>query len=255
MTHKLYAAALIIAIGCATLVPGIAGAGRVHAATVTAQAVGRCTTAELDITPIGSSGGVGHIGLQFSIHNDSAQTCTLRGFPGALLLDGQQHPLPTTVQWGPGYLSGNRPVRMVTLAPGTDAYMTLEWVHIPSPGQTCPLAPYVLITPPNDTEALQVSLGRGAIDACGGQLTAAPVEPTLFDGFPAPQAQPSARYIVLTTMVARTAPDLTAVTSPALLVHQNAVLNGTGRTTAHWVEAVAGGRRVWLYRPNVLQIT
>ena len=252
MTRILFAAAVL---SCTLLCPALPGVGRASAAPLPAPLAARCHTAQLSITPVSSSGGVGHIGLQFSIHNDSSQTCTLQGFPGALLLNAQQQPLPTTVQWGAGYLSGNRPVRLVTLAPGANAYMTLEWVHIPSPGQTCPAAPYVLITPPDAADALQVTVGAGVIDACGGQLTASPVEPTPFDGFGRVPQPPAARYLVLTTMVARTAPQLTALTSPPQLVKQNAVLNGTGQTTGHWVQVIAGGHAVWLYRSNLLKIS
>jgi hypothetical protein len=49
------------------------------------------------------------------------------------------------------------------------------------------------------------------------------------------------RFLVTKRMMARTAPKLTAVTFPVQMVNAGAVLNGTGKQTAHWVQVVAGG--------------
>jgi hypothetical protein len=77
-------------------------------------------------------------------------------------------------------LSGNRPVRQVRLGPGGDAYFVVEWVHIPSVGQTCSIAPTLLIVPPAASTNTALVSVRGGVDACGGRLTVSPIEPTPF---------------------------------------------------------------------------
>jgi hypothetical protein len=61
----------------------------------------------------------------------------------------------------------------VTLATGRSAYFGLEWVHFPSPGQTCVSASYLLVTPPDERTTVVVPVALG--DVCGGRLTATPV--------------------------------------------------------------------------------
>ncbi len=146
-----------------------------------------CQAAQLSMIQAGSSGATGHIGLALRLRNVSAQACTLQGYATLVLLDAARRPLPTVLHWGPGgFFNFNRPVRLVTLAPGGSAYLAVGWAHIPSPGQSCPLAPNLLFLPPGASSALLVAMGRGpvpaygAVDACGGQLAVSAVEPTPF---------------------------------------------------------------------------
>jgi hypothetical protein len=129
-----------------------------------------------------TSGATGHIGEMFRIHKVTAGACTLYGYPGAVLLDGNFNSYPTHVSRGLGFLAGKRAPVTVRLDATHDAYFILEWDHIPSPGQSCPGAKYVLITPPNDRLPVVTYAGKGStvIDACGGLLTASPVAPTAF---------------------------------------------------------------------------
>jgi Protein of unknown function (DUF4232) len=140
-----------------------------------------CDTSQLTITPSRSSAGVGHVGIQFHVRNPSPQYCPLTGYPTVVLLDAGRRPLPTFLHDGSGYLSGNRLVRMVRLGPDGDAYFVVEWVHIPSNGQTCPTAPTLLIVPPAASTNTALVSVRGGVDACGGRLTVSPVEPTPFN--------------------------------------------------------------------------
>ena len=146
-----------------------------------------CQAAQLAIAQDFSSGATGHVGIELRLHNVSPQPCSLKGFATIVLLDGSRRPLRTVLRWGPGgFFNFNRPVRLVTLAPGGNAYMALGWTHIPTPGQSCPRAPNLLILPPGASSALLVAVGHGAVyaygavDACGGQLSVSAVEPTHF---------------------------------------------------------------------------
>lgn len=159
--------AAICAIGMAPL-----PAGPVLAAPA---ALPSCQTAQLSISVEATDNATGHVADQFRIHNRSFAACTLFGFPGAQLLDAGYRPVFTRVVWGPGY--GARPRRLVTLAPRGNAYVVLDWVHFSATGGSCATTPYLLITPPNTRFTLTVT---DAIDACGGRLTASPVEPTPF---------------------------------------------------------------------------
>jgi Protein of unknown function (DUF4232) len=170
----------VTASGLSPLVP--AAHARAAAAAPTCQAT------QLAITQAASSGAAGHIAIALRLHNISMRSCTLKGFATIVLLDGARRPLLTVLRWGTGgfFNPFNRPVRLVTLAPGGNAYMAMGWSHIPAPGQTCPLAPNLLLLPPPASSALLVAVGHGSVpafgpvDACGGQLTVSAVEPTPF---------------------------------------------------------------------------
>jgi hypothetical protein len=139
--------------------------------------VARCQTAQLAIAPDYSEGAAGRASLIFLVHNHAGQTCTLYGYPGAQLLNNAYRGLPTYLRWGG---DNTPPRRLVNLAPGADAYFALTWVRIPTAGQSCPAASFVRITPPNAYGSTIVWAGQGGIDACGGALTASPVEPAQF---------------------------------------------------------------------------
>jgi hypothetical protein len=149
--------------------------------TSRAPAAPTCRAPQLAIAQDSTSGATGHIGIELRLHNVSTQPCTLKGYATIVLLDGSRRPLLTVLRWGPGgFFNFNRPVRLVTLAPGGNAYLAMGWTHIPAPGQTCPLAPNLLILPPGASSALLVPMDHGAVDACGGQLSVSAVEPTHF---------------------------------------------------------------------------
>jgi hypothetical protein len=146
-----------------------------------APAVPTCQASHLSIAPDFSSGATGHIGIELRLHNVSAQSCTLRGYATIVLLDGARRPLQTVLRWGPGgFFNFNRPVRLVSVAPGGNAYIAMGWAHIPTPGQSCPLALHLLLLPPGASSAVLVTLAHGGVDACGGQLAVSAVEPTPF---------------------------------------------------------------------------
>jgi hypothetical protein len=148
---------------------------------ITAAPTPTCQASDLAIAPDLSSGATGHIGIELHLRNVSTRACMLKGYATIILLDGSRLPLLTVLHWGPGgFFNFNRPVRLVTLTPGGSAYLAMGWAHIPSPGQTCPPAPNLLVLPPGASSAVLVSMGRGYVDACGGQLSVSAVEPTHF---------------------------------------------------------------------------
>jgi hypothetical protein len=170
---------LSLSLACIAFGLGLSAGGHETLAAASARpaAVTRCYTNQLAVYRDTGNSGAGHVGVYFRLHNRSPRACTLFGYPGVQLLDGRGQYLHTVLHWGVGYLSGNQARRLVYLRPGGDAFFLLEWVHIPSPGQTCPHAPALLITPPNTYRSIRVSMTPGYVDACGGILNAGPVEP------------------------------------------------------------------------------
>lgn len=145
------------------------------------QAVSRCLVGQLTAKVVASSGAAGHQGIMFRFHNRSVRPCTLYGYPGAQLLTATRRPLPTRVQRGGGYISGiMRKKTLVRLAPGANAFFVMEWARIPTPGQRCPAAPLVRVTPPNDYASILVVMRPNGIDACDGILNVTPVSATRF---------------------------------------------------------------------------
>jgi len=164
----------------ALVVGGLALGGFDPAARASAAAPipgGTCEAQQLWMVPEGASAGAGQVGVMYRFYNHSSSTCTLYGYPGGLLLNDARQALPTHVHWGPGYLSGNLPKRLVELQPGASAYFVIEWAHIPATGQSCPTSRFLAITPPNTRASLTIP---ATIEACGGNLTASPMEPSPF---------------------------------------------------------------------------
>lgn len=159
------------------LVAGSRSAGGLPGGSALAAPPG-CANYQLLIKPVASNAGAGHVSEMFRIHDLLPSSCTLFGYPGALLLDQTFYSLPTRVTWRP-YPAGGPGPALVTLDRSHDAYFVLSWVHFPTPGQRCPIARYVMITAPNDHLPVVTNAGRasgeGGIMACGGNLTVSPV--------------------------------------------------------------------------------
>jgi hypothetical protein len=175
------------AIRCALLAATVAGGAGVTTWSIGSLAAGAraageaatrpCQNFQVTVRPGQSNGATGHIAIMYRIHNILPGACTLFGYPGAELLDRNFSSLPTHVHRGLGFLAGKHAPSTVTLQGNQDGFFILEWVHFPSPGQSCPPASYLLITPPNDRLPVvtYAARGGGTIVACGGNLTVSPV--------------------------------------------------------------------------------
>jgi hypothetical protein len=147
-------------------------------ATATPAGPATCQPNQLTLSIVTSQGAAGHQGEMDQFTNKSNTTCTLYGFPGAVLLDGAQHPLPTKAVWETdAYMYRNQQKTLVTLHPGGAAYFIVSWSDVTVGSETsCPTAAYLSVTPPNDFSVLTVA---DAITACGGgTLDISPVEST-----------------------------------------------------------------------------
>ena len=79
----------------------LSGPPQVQAGFLGPPRVAVCQTFRLTITAAGSGVGLGHIGIQYRIHNASSHSCALSGYATVVLLDAARLPLPTTLTWGP----------------------------------------------------------------------------------------------------------------------------------------------------------
>jgi lysozyme len=87
----------------------------------------------------------------------------------------------------------------------------------------------------------------GSVDQLRAYGKPAPVAPSAGEKGKAP------RFLVTKDMMARTSPNLAAVRfvkGRLQMVYRGAVLNGTGKQTANWVQVIAGGLPTWMYLPN-----
>jgi hypothetical protein len=180
---------LLRILACGSIVLASIGVGllRVDAHPRVAASALTCQAGNLSIAPDTTSGATGHIAMQLRLRNISARSCTLKGYPTVVLLDGSRRPLLTVLSFGSRYFTiFNRPVRLVTLAPMGSAYFAMGWAHIPQPGQSCPKAPNLLTLPPGASSALLLAMAHasaqsyGPIDACGGEIAVSPITATRF---------------------------------------------------------------------------
>ncbi|MHB8576874.1 MAG: DUF4232 domain-containing protein [Dehalococcoidia bacterium] len=144
------------------------------------QTLDRCHTSALALAFSGSEGAAGHIFDTFSLVNQSATACTLYGFVGAQMLDGQGRPLPTRVVRNGGMFSNQPGPAQVALQAGGVASFQAEWGDVPTGNQAaCPSAARLEVTPPDETTFLILDLGGFSLAPCGsGTIDVTPVVAT-----------------------------------------------------------------------------
>lgn len=134
----------------------------------------QCQNTQLSVQATQSRGAAGTIRILFRIHRTWGASCTLQGYPGAEFLDRQFHSLPTHVSRASGMSEPQ-----VTLAPGHDAYFTLQYSDVPTGNEACPRVPYLMVTPPNLRLPIVTYTYGGKSQAyvtpCGGNVTVSSV--------------------------------------------------------------------------------
>ena len=140
----------------------------------------RCLASALGALEYGSEGGAGTLLVTVQLTNRSTATCTLEGYPGAQLFTASDSAMATNVVRGsdPPVVAGNSYTTMapalVTMAPGTSAYVNIIYSGVPTGNEgTCAASSLLGITPPGDTGSLTISAALSACD--GGTLVVSPV--------------------------------------------------------------------------------
>jgi hypothetical protein len=137
-----------------------------------------CQNTQLTIRASASQGAAGHIAIIYRIHNLTAATCTLYGYPGVQLLDRHFLSLPTHEHRSPGNLVGAIPKRLVSVGPHGNAYFALGYSDVQIDSQPCVTAFYLMIFAPNDLlPVVTYAAGpfAGGILACSGNINVSPV--------------------------------------------------------------------------------
>jgi hypothetical protein len=150
-----------------TVSTSTASASRARPRARTASAPPGCTPAHT-VVSIGQQGAAtGHVGIPLLFHNSGTAPCTLTGYPGAALVHGRRHlDVARTPQ---GFIGGLSPRAranpLVRLAPGGVASAILEGEDFnPQTSAACPRYSGLLITPPNQTVTVRVTLSLTICD-------------------------------------------------------------------------------------------
>jgi hypothetical protein len=123
-----------------------------------------CHDGQISVSDAGGGAGLGHQDQVILFTNRSQSTCSLSRYPGVAGLDSQGNQVVQAERTLSGYLggllNGATTPPTVTLAPGQAASATVEGTDNPIGSATsCPLYPALLVTPPNFTESVRVSVG------------------------------------------------------------------------------------------------
>ena len=129
------------------------------------QAGDRCHTAGLTLSLAASDAGAGQRWDTYRLTNWTGVSCLFYGYPGAQLLDADNNPLPTNVVRGGGQTNDPGPATVVVPAGGSAKFVA-HWSPIPVGNETtCPTASTLLVTPPDEWDALSIAT---PMNPCGG---------------------------------------------------------------------------------------
>jgi len=131
-----------------------------------------CALDQLAVTLGPVSGAAGSVGGLFILTNTSAQSCSLYGYPGMLLLNALGDPMTTHVIRGTSVVVPAVPKTTVILPPGAQGSFLFGFSDVPTGSQTCPTSASVEVTPPNLTDHATIAF---AMAPCGGRITVSPV--------------------------------------------------------------------------------
>ena len=127
-----------------------------------------CTNSQIATTAPGGGAGLGHEDQVLVFTNKSATTCALTGYPGVAALNSAGQQVVQARRTTGGYMGGLGPgatvIPVVLLGPDQAASAIVEGTDNPIGQETsCATYPDLLVTPPNLTESVRVTVsGIGA---------------------------------------------------------------------------------------------
>ncbi|MGI5134536.1 MULTISPECIES: DUF4232 domain-containing protein [unclassified Streptomyces] len=121
----------------------------------------RCHTTELRASVGANNPGAGQENFPLVLTNSSGRTCTIDGYPGAAFVDASGK------QLGPDPKRTSGSPTKISLAPGKSAWAGLSFSNpdISEANKATPAA--ILVTPPDEKDALKVKWSGGAIPVSG----------------------------------------------------------------------------------------
>jgi hypothetical protein len=135
-----------------------------------------CSTGQVGVAAMHKSLGaaLGHTGRWYEVRAIGGPSCSLRGYPGVVLLDTDRHPLGPHVQHS-GYMIPTRlPRREVLVDRQHHAYFALEFQDGTGTGRCRPV-PYLRVTLPGARGSIVI---QARIEDCRGRIDVSPVLPS-----------------------------------------------------------------------------
>lgn len=128
---------------------------------------GKCTAAMLSGTIQPTDAGAGQRYANLVVTNKATKVCSLYGYGGLQLVDGNGNPTPTNLTRVP-----NPGPTLVTLPPGAKAIKKLHWGVVPADGEPVegpcqPPSAGATVIPPDDTQPFTVTFDFGSVCAKG----------------------------------------------------------------------------------------
>jgi hypothetical protein len=129
-----------------------------------------CRTAQLQLRAGQEEHAMGHVYSTYGFRNRSTVACTMTGHPGVQLLDAHGVVVPIVLSLDA------EPAATVLLRPGGWAFFIIGEGVLPeyNDPQPCPVASTLVVTPPNQQQALTIQPG---LAPCGGRLSITAVRP------------------------------------------------------------------------------
>jgi hypothetical protein len=136
-----------------------------------------CRSGDLTLAHASDDAGAGQREVVYSLTNNGPAACTLTGFPTLALIDagGQQIASVTTVQSQDGDFAANGASATVTLTPKGQAVFRIRFTGISGAGKPCVNPAKVRVTPPGNTQAIEIT---DALQVCDTQVLLSPIRPS-----------------------------------------------------------------------------
>ncbi|MBW8304882.1 MAG: DUF4232 domain-containing protein [Brevundimonas sp.] len=136
-----------------------------------------CKGPQLQLSNEGGDAGAGNRVANIGIRNVGARPCSLTGYPGVTVQDGQGRDLAgirAEQSTGSNFTRGEAPAP-VTLRPQQKAAFELAWTVMPHEGEgetVCPSAARIRVMAPGDTSPVSLDM---PFTPCGGRVRVSPI--------------------------------------------------------------------------------
>jgi hypothetical protein len=136
-----------------------------------------CKSGDLALAHQSDDAGAGQREVVYGLTNNSAAACSLTGFPTLALIDAQGQPISsvTTVQSEDGDFAANGAAATVNLASKGKAVFRIRYTGISGAGKPCVNTAKIRVTPPGNTQAIDVN---DALQVCDTQIMLSPIRPS-----------------------------------------------------------------------------
>ncbi|HWE45360.1 MAG TPA: DUF4232 domain-containing protein [Caulobacteraceae bacterium] len=136
-----------------------------------------CKSGDLSLAHQSDDAGAGQREVVYAFTNNAAAACSLTGFPTLALIDAQGQTIGSvpTVQSEDGDFAANGAPATVNLAPKGKAVFRIRYTGISGAGIACVNTARIRVTPPGNTQAIEVN---DALQICDTKVMLSPVRPS-----------------------------------------------------------------------------